>query len=30
MMTLISLAIAVAFIFSWVVQLGLIRASALW
>ena len=30
MMTLISLAIAVAFIFSWVVQLGVIRASALW
>jgi Cu2+-exporting ATPase len=30
MMTLISLAIAVAFVFSWVVQLGLIRASALW
>jgi Cu2+-exporting ATPase len=30
MMTLISLAIAVAFIFSWVVQLGLIQANALW
>jgi P-type Cu2+ transporter len=30
MMTLISLAIAVAFIFSWVVQLGLIDAEALW
>ena len=30
MMTLISLAIAVAFIFSWVVQLGLIDAGALW
>jgi len=30
MMTLISLAIAVAFLFSWVVQLGLIEASALW
>lgn len=30
MMTLISLAIAVAFIFSWVVQLGLIEADALW
>ncbi|MDW7759979.1 MAG: copper-translocating P-type ATPase [Acidobacteriota bacterium] len=30
MMTLISLAIAVAFIFSWVVQLGLIRADAIW
>ncbi|MGE5803017.1 MAG: copper-translocating P-type ATPase [Gemmatimonadota bacterium] len=30
MMTLISLAIAVAFVFSWVVQLGLIRADALW
>jgi Cu2+-exporting ATPase len=30
MMTLISLAIAVAFGFSWVVQLGLVRAEALW
>ena len=30
MMTLISLAIAVAFLFSWVVQLGLIKADALW
>jgi len=30
MMTLISLAIVVAFSFSWVVQLGLIDASALW
>ncbi|MGL1834446.1 heavy metal translocating P-type ATPase [Rhodocyclaceae bacterium SMB388] len=30
MMTLISLAIAVAFLFSWVVQLGLIEANALW
>lgn len=30
MMTLISLAIAVAFVFSWVVQLGLIDAGALW
>ncbi len=30
MMTLISLAIAVAFVFSWVVQLGLIQANALW
>ena len=30
MMTLISLAIAVAFIFSWVVQFGLIEADALW
>lgn len=30
MMTLISLAISVAFIFSWVVQLGLIEADALW
>ena len=30
MMTLISLAITVAFIFSWVVQLGLIEAEALW
>ena len=30
MMTLISLAIAVAFVFSWVVRLGLIRADALW
>jgi P-type Cu2+ transporter len=30
MMTLISLAIAVAFVFSWVVELGLIAAEALW
>ncbi len=30
MMTLISLAISVAFVFSWVVQLGLIRSDALW
>ncbi len=30
MMTLISLAICVAFAFSWVVQLGLIEANALW
>ncbi|TYB90039.1 heavy metal translocating P-type ATPase [Oceaniovalibus sp. ACAM 378] len=30
MMTLISLAITVAFVFSWVVQLGFIDASALW
>jgi len=30
MMTLISLAITVAIIFSWVVQLGLIAADALW
>ena len=30
MMTLISLAISVAFIFSWIVQLGLLDASALW
>jgi len=30
MMTLISLAIAVAFLFSWVVQFGLLRADALW
>lgn len=30
MMTLISLAIAVAFLFSWVVQFGLIEANALW
>jgi Cu2+-exporting ATPase len=30
MMTLIALAIAVAFVFSWVVQVGLIRAEALW
>ena len=30
MMTLIALAIAVAFLFSWVVQLGIIDASALW
>jgi Cu2+-exporting ATPase len=30
MMTLISLAITVAFVFSWIVQLGLIRAEALW
>lgn len=30
MMTLISLAISVAFLFSWVVQLGFIRADAIW
>ncbi len=30
MMTLISLAIVVAFVFSWVVQIGLIDAEALW
>jgi Cu2+-exporting ATPase len=30
MMTLISLAITVAFVFSWVVQLGLVAAEALW
>jgi Cu2+-exporting ATPase len=30
MMTLISLAIVVAFVFSWVVELGLIEAGALW
>jgi Cu2+-exporting ATPase len=30
MMTLISLAITVAFVFSWVVQLGLVEAHALW
>jgi Cu2+-exporting ATPase len=30
MMTLISLAISVAFVFSWIVQLGLIAADALW
>src|SRR5690625_1992841 len=30
MMTLISLAIIVAFLFSWVVQLGLLDTSALW
>ena len=30
MMTLISLAISVAFVFSWVVQLGGIRADAIW
>ena len=30
MMTLISLAIAVAFVFSWVVELGLILAEPLW
>jgi Cu2+-exporting ATPase len=30
MMTLIALAIIVAFVFSWVVQLGLITADALW
>ena len=30
MMTLISLAILVAFVFSWVVELGLIDAEALW
>lgn len=30
MMTLISLAISVAFLFSWIVQLGLIVAAPLW
>ena len=30
MMTLISLAIMVAFLFSWIVEFGLIRAQALW
>lgn len=30
MMTLISLAISVAFMFSWVVQLGFIQADAIW
>jgi Cu2+-exporting ATPase len=30
MMTLISLAIMVAFVFSWIVQLGLIAATPLW
>ncbi|MDW7739011.1 MAG: heavy metal translocating P-type ATPase [Bacillota bacterium] len=30
MMTLISLAIMVAFIFSWVVELGLLQAESLW
>ena len=30
MMTLIALAISVAFVFSWVVQLGVIDAEALW
>jgi Cu2+-exporting ATPase len=30
MMTLISLAIAVAFVFSWVAELGLIEATAIW
>jgi P-type Cu2+ transporter len=30
MMTLISLAIAVAFVFSWIVELGLLVASPLW
>ncbi|MDF1614354.1 hypothetical protein P0N66_05265 [Desulfurivibrio alkaliphilus] len=30
MMTLISLAIAVAFIFSWEVQLGFVQADAIW
>ncbi len=30
MMTLISLAISVAFLFSWVVQLGYIQADAIW
>jgi len=30
MMTLISLAITVAFVFSWIVDLGLIAAEALW
>ena len=30
MMTLISLAILVAFVFSWIVELGLVRADPLW
>ena len=30
MMTLISLAILVAFVFSWIVELGLLRADPLW
>jgi P-type Cu2+ transporter len=30
MMTLISLAITVAFVFSWVVELGVLQAGALW
>ncbi|MBA3852960.1 MAG: copper-translocating P-type ATPase [Gemmatimonas sp.] len=30
MMTLISLAIGVAFVFSWIVQIGLIKTEALW
>lgn len=30
MMTLISLAISVAFVFSWVVELGLVQATPLW
>ncbi len=30
MMTLISLAISVAFVFSWVVEIGLVSAEALW
>ena len=30
MMTLISMAITVAFVFSWTVELGLVRAGALW
>jgi P-type Cu2+ transporter len=30
MMTLIALAISVAFVFSWVVQIGIIEAAALW
>ena len=30
MMTLISLAIAVAFVLSWIAQFGLIGAEALW
>jgi Cu2+-exporting ATPase len=30
MMTLISLAISVAFVFSWIVQLGVIASDALW
>ena len=30
MMTLISLAITVAFVFSWIVELGVIEAEALW
>ena len=30
MMTLISLAISVAFVFSWVVEIGIIKSEALW